>query len=88
MREELELDGAGIDWLYIWTTVSSRKWAIVSLAFIVTLVTALLVYSMTPMYSASALVHIESRQANIVSIEELYRAEARDQGTTTPRWKY
>jgi capsular exopolysaccharide synthesis family protein len=80
MREELELDGAGIDWLYIWTTVSSRKWAILSLAFIVTLVAVLVVFSMTPMYSASAIVHIESRQANIVSIEELYRAEARDQG--------
>ncbi len=80
MREELELEDAGIDWHYIWTTVSCRKWEILSLAFIVTLVTTLLVYSMTPMYSASALVHIEPGEANIVSIEELYRVGERDQG--------
>lgn len=80
MREELELEDAGIDWHYIWTTVSCRKWAILSLAFFVTLVTAVLVYSMTPMYSASTLVHIEPGEANIVSIEELYRAGERDQG--------
>ena len=80
MREDLEADDAGIDWLFLWTTVYSRKWAILSLGVAVTLVTAVVVYSMTPMYSASALVHIESRQANIVSIEELYRVESRDQG--------
>ncbi|MCX2982100.1 polysaccharide biosynthesis tyrosine autokinase [Halieaceae bacterium IMCC14734] len=80
MREDLEAEDSGIDWLFLLTTVYSRKWAILSLALVVTLVTAVVVFSMTPIYSASALVHIESRQANIVSIEELYRVESRDQG--------
>jgi succinoglycan biosynthesis transport protein ExoP len=82
MREEWELEEVGIDWLHIrniWSAVSRRKWAILSFAVVVSLLTAVLVYAMTPMYGATALVHIESRQANIVSIEELYGVDTRDQ---------
>jgi len=50
-----------------------------SLAFVVTLLTALVVYAMTPVYRATALVHIQSEQANIVSIEEIYGVDARHQ---------
>ena len=79
MHEEWELDDDGIDWRQLWNTVSYRKWAILSLAFIVTLLTALVVYAMTPVYSATALVHIQPNQANIVSIEEVYGVDTRRQ---------
>lgn len=72
MREEWELEEAGIDWPHIWNPIIRRKWAIVSLAFVVSLVATLVVYAITPTYSASTLLHIESKQANIVSIEEVY----------------
>ena len=79
MHEEWELDDDGIDWRQLWNTVSRRKWAILSLAFVVTLLTALVVYAMTPIYSATALIHIQSQQANIVSIEEIYGVDTRHQ---------
>jgi len=79
IQEEWELEEVGIDWRRIWNPVSRRKWAILSLAFVVTLLTALVVYAMTPVYRATALVHIQSEQANIVSIEEIYGVDARHQ---------
>jgi capsular exopolysaccharide synthesis family protein len=71
-REQWDLDDDGVDLRQRWNTISRRKWAILSLAFAVTLLTALVTYAMTPIYSATAIVHIQSQQANIVSIEEIY----------------
>jgi succinoglycan biosynthesis transport protein ExoP len=79
MREEWELEEAGIDWHHIWTTVFRRKWAILSFAFVVSVLTALFVYALTPTYSATALIHIESQQSNIVSIQEVYGFDTRHQ---------
>ncbi|MBT8422081.1 MAG: polysaccharide biosynthesis tyrosine autokinase [Gammaproteobacteria bacterium] len=79
MQAERELEKDSIDWQRIWIVVRQRKWAILSLAFVVTLLTALVVYAMTPIYSATALVLIQSRQANIVSIEEIYGVDMRHQ---------
>ena len=74
MHEEHQLDDNGFDWRQLWNTVSHRKWAILVLAFVVTLITALVVYSMTPIYSATALVHIQPNQANIVLVDQLVTA--------------
>lgn len=79
MQEEWELDDEGIDWRKTWATVSRRKWAILSLAFVVTLLTAVIVFAMTPIYSATALVHIQPEQANVISIEEIYGVDTRRQ---------
>ena len=65
-------DDDGINLRQVWNVIGRFKWAILGLAFIVTLLTALVVYAMTPIYSATSLVHIQSEQANIVSIEEIY----------------
>ncbi|SFG91854.1 GumC family protein [Neptunomonas qingdaonensis] len=53
-------------------TIMRHKWGIIGFAFIVTLLTALVVSSITPIYRATATLLIESQQANIVSIEEVY----------------
>ena len=79
MQDERELEADSIDWRRIWRVVRRRKWAILSLAFISSLLTALVVYAMTPIYSATALVYIQSSQANIVSIEEVYGVDTRHQ---------
>ncbi len=48
------------------------KWKILSLAIIITILVIVIVFSITPRYSASATLLIESEQANLVSIEEVY----------------
>ncbi|BBB28885.1 GumC family protein [Neptunomonas japonica] len=61
-----------IDLRQYWQTIMRHKWGIIGFAFIVTLLTALVVASLTPIYRATATLLIESQQANIVSIEEVY----------------
>jgi len=79
MYEGWELDDDGIDWQRIWSPIARRKWLVLSLALLVTIVTALIVFSITPVYSATALVHIQPYQANVVSIEEIYGVDTRRQ---------
>ena len=42
------------------------------LAFAITLATGLMVYSMEPVYQASASVVLESEEANVVNVEQVY----------------
>ncbi|WP_293268643.1 Wzz/FepE/Etk N-terminal domain-containing protein, partial [Neptunomonas sp.] len=61
-----------IDLRQYWQTIMRHKWGIIGFAFLVTLLAALVVTSLTPIYRATATLLIESQQANIVSIEEVY----------------
>lgn len=78
-HDEVDQPDDGIDWRRIWHTVSRRKWAILTLTLGATLLTVLVVYSMTPIYAATALIHIQPNQANVVSIEEVYGVDTRRQ---------
>ncbi|MBO6557016.1 MAG: polysaccharide biosynthesis tyrosine autokinase [Pseudomonadales bacterium] len=49
-----------------------EKWRILSLVAVVVLLSLLVVQSLTPIYSATATLLIEAKEANIVSIEEVY----------------
>lgn len=64
-----------IDLRQYWQTIMRHKWGIIGFAFVVTLLTTLAVYSLTPIYRATATLLIESQQANVVSIEEVYGLE-------------
>ncbi len=64
-EEEIDLQRYG---QIIWR----RKWSILGLAFAISLITALVVLAMKPVYQASTTVLIESEQAKAVSIEEVY----------------
>lgn len=77
-REEWEEEDGGIDLRHAWNVVSRRKWAILALAIVATLLTALVVYAMTPIFRAAAILNIQSEQANIVSIEEIYGLDTRN----------
>ena len=62
----------------LWNAIGQNKWAIFGLALTTTLVAALVVMTMTPVYRASATILIESQQPNLVSIEEVYGLDARN----------
>ena len=79
IRKTWEPGEDGVDWRQVWNAVGRRKWAILSLALIATVLTALVVHAMTPIFRASSLLHIQSEQANIVSIEEVYGVDTRHQ---------
>ncbi|MDC8829565.1 GumC family protein [Alteromonas gilva] len=52
--------------------IKRYKWKILGLALVFTLLVALIVLSMTPIYKASSSLLIEAEEAKVVSIEEVY----------------
>ena len=61
-----------IDLLAYWRTIYRNKWPIILLAVVIVMMTIVVVFKMTPIYSSSARLLIESEQTNVVSIEEIY----------------
>lgn len=61
-----------IDLRQYWQTILRHKWGIISFAVVVTILTTLVVFSISPIYRATATLLIESQQAKVVSIEEIY----------------
>ncbi|MBE9525444.1 MAG: hypothetical protein IME94_00580, partial [Proteobacteria bacterium] len=55
-----------------WFTIARHKWGIFTFASIMVLLTALFVYSMQPVYRATVTLLIESQQAKVISIEQIY----------------
>ncbi len=64
--------GDEIDLLQYWNIVWREKWGIIGLIVTVLLLTMVIVNNMTPIYSAEATLLIEAKEANVVSIEEVY----------------
>jgi len=61
-----------IDIRFYWNIVWREKWGIIGLAAIVGVLALVIVLNITPVYRATATLLIEAKQANIVSIEEVY----------------
>ena len=61
-----------IDLRQYWRIVNRFKWRIAALSIAVTMLTAIVVFSMTPRYQATATLMIEAEQAKALSIEEVY----------------
>ncbi|WP_281648198.1 polysaccharide biosynthesis tyrosine autokinase [Parendozoicomonas sp. Alg238-R29] len=59
----------------IFHTLNNHKWSIIGFTFAVTLLAVLIVFSLTPIYQATAVLQIEQEQAKVVSIEEVYGLE-------------
>lgn len=72
MQEEV------IDLRQYWMTINRHKWGIFGFAVIVSILTILVVFSMKPAYRATATLLIESQQANVVSIEEVYGLDTKN----------
>jgi len=61
-----------IDLRQYWRTIQRHKTGILGFSFVVTLLTILVVFSMSPIYKATATLLIESQRAKVVSVEEIY----------------
>jgi len=61
-----------IDLQQYWYAIARHKWGIFSFSSIIVLLTALIVYSMQPVFRATVTLLIESQQAKVVSIEQIY----------------
>ena len=61
-----------IDLTHYFRVINQSKWRILSLSIIATFLVALIVLSMTPIFSATSSLLIESEETNIVSIEQVY----------------
>lgn len=70
-----------VDFSHIWETLQASKWQILGLTALVSMLATLIVFSLTPVYRASATLLIEPKKNNIVSAEELF-------GLDTSRGEY
>lgn len=61
-----------VDLRHYWRVVMAHKWKIVSFSFVITLLAILVVFSMDPVYRATTTVLIESEQAKVLSIDDVY----------------
>ncbi|MGB2221231.1 MAG: GumC family protein [Neptunomonas phycophila] len=64
-----------IDLRLYWQTVMRNKWGIIGFSMVITILAVLFVMSITPIYKATATLLIESQEANVVSIDEIYGLE-------------
>lgn len=70
-----------IDLAQYWAVVSKRKWGILFLATLITLLSILIVFSITPVYKATSTLLIEQQQSKMPSIEDIY-------GLAGQNWEY
>jgi polysaccharide biosynthesis transport protein len=61
-----------LDIVEYWRAISKRRWSILALAFLVSVLTALIVFSIRPTYRGTATLLIEPGKTKILSIEEVY----------------
>jgi succinoglycan biosynthesis transport protein ExoP len=71
-QQAVDLGDDFIDVGRLFRAVMRHKWGILGLTFAITLVTGLIVYSMEPVYQASASIVLESEEANVVNVEKVY----------------
>ncbi len=70
--ERPEFQEEVIDLRHYWRVLMQHKWSIAGLSLVVSLFTMLVVFSMDPVYKATATVLIENEQNKVVSIEDVY----------------
>ena len=61
-----------IDLLKLFFTILHYKWSILALAITVSVLAAMWAYSLVPIYRATAFLLIESEEAKVISIEDVY----------------
>lgn len=65
-------DDDEIDLLAYWHIVNRHKWWILGFAAIVCVLTYVVASAMTPVYEATATLMIQQKQANVVSVQQVY----------------
>lgn len=64
-------DEDSLDLRHYWSVIWRRKWVILGLALMITLLAALVTASLTPVYRSTTTILIEDRQPNVVSIQQV-----------------
>jgi capsular exopolysaccharide synthesis family protein len=81
------LDDDFIDLGRLYRAVMRHKWGIMGLAFALTLATGLIVFSMEPVYRASASIELESSLSNVVAVEDVYSLDTRNYNYTQTQFE-
>lgn len=64
----------GIELVHYWRSISRRKWGILGLASVITVLAAVTAFMTTPIYRSTVTLMIEQNKTKVVSIEEVYSA--------------
>ena len=67
-----------IDFRHLLGVVFRYRWSILGLAFAVSLATGFWVFSLDPVYRATASIVLESQQINVVNLEDVYKVDPYD----------
>lgn len=65
-----------------WLALKRHKWGIITLSFLITVLTTLIVFSMKPVYQSTTTLLIAPDKNNVVSIKEVYGLASNDYFTT------
>lgn len=65
-------DAGGLNLVELWRSVSKRKWAILGFALVVSLLTAAVTLTLTPVYRASTVIMFEPEKSKVMSLDELF----------------
>ena len=71
-KNENPIEPDGLDFSHYWHVITNYKWRLMGFTLIATLLASFLVMRITPIYSATASLLIESEQAKVTSIQEVY----------------
>src|SRR5437868_15212523 len=69
-----QAQGVTLDVVEYWRAIAKRRWSILGLTLVVSILTYLVTSAITPNYRGTATVLIEQGKSKIVSIEEVYSA--------------
>ena len=77
----LEAEGTEtpLDLLHYWRILLKRRWAILTVAFVVTTVVAMLNFRMKPVYEAKVRVEVESEEPQLQSVSDFARGVPSDE---------
>jgi capsular exopolysaccharide synthesis family protein len=68
-----------LDLMSYWRVIQRRLWGILGLAVFITLLVAVIVYMMTPVYSSSVSILVEQNKSKLASMDAVYGSAITDQ---------
>ena len=74
--QTIDVHQDSIDLQEYWHIIRRHKWGIMGLAFTLTLLTIVVVFSLHPIYKGTTTIILETQQVKAVSIEEIYGLDA------------
>ena len=72
MVQDSAVDDGGIELREYLNILSNYKWAVITLSLTITILSALYIYSQTPMYRATATILLDPQKQQVISIQEVY----------------